>query len=93
VDILGPSYSPRQVAAILETLLERPLEMIDVPATQRVEALMRSGLPRSFAEAIAELQLAIASGRIVAVGNRRETGATTLEQTLRRVYFLSTSAC
>lgn len=85
VDILGPWYSPRQVAAILEAGLERPLQIIDIPPVDHVAALTRNGLPRTFAEAVAELQLAIAAGRIVAVGDRRETGSTTLEQTVRHL--------
>ena len=85
VDILGPWYSARQVAAVLETVLERPLQIIDIPAADHVAALTQNGLPRAFAEVVAELQLAIASGRIVAVGDRRETGSTTLEQTVRHL--------
>jgi uncharacterized protein YbjT (DUF2867 family) len=82
IDVLGPSYTPRQVAATLGQALGRSLEIIDIPPAEHVAALTRGGLPLPFAQAVAELQSAIASGRIVPVGDRREIGSTTLEQTL-----------
>jgi uncharacterized protein YbjT (DUF2867 family) len=82
VDILGPSYTPRQVAATLGQALGRSLEIIDIPPSEHVAALTRGGLPFPFAQAVAELQSAIAAGRIMPVGDRRETGSTTLERTL-----------
>jgi uncharacterized protein YbjT (DUF2867 family) len=82
VDVLGPSYSPREVAATLGHALGRSIEIIDIPSSERVSALARAGLPLPFARVVAELQDAIAGGRIKPVGDRREIGTTTLEQTL-----------
>jgi uncharacterized protein YbjT (DUF2867 family) len=82
VDILGPWYSPRQVARILGSAIGRPLEVVDIPPAGHVRALCQSGIPQSFAEVLAELQEAIASRRIESVGDRREIGTTTLAETL-----------
>jgi uncharacterized protein YbjT (DUF2867 family) len=85
VDILGPSYSQRQVADILGKTVGRSLEIIDIPFEQHVAALCRAGLPQQFAEVLAELQQAIAARRIVPVGDRRETGTTSLDETLAHI--------
>ena len=92
VDIMGPSYSPSQVAATLAHALGRSIEIVDIPPSEHVAVLTRSGLPLPFAAAIAELQGAIADGRIEPVGDRRETGTTTLEQTLNGILGANTPA-
>lgn len=82
VDVLGPWYSPRQVAGILGSAIGRILDIVDIPPAGHVAALCQSGIPQSFAEILAELQEAIASRRIESVGDRREIGPTTLAETL-----------
>jgi uncharacterized protein YbjT (DUF2867 family) len=85
VDVLGPWYSPRQVAEALGHVVGRTLEIVDIPAAAHVDALCQAGLPKPFAEVVAELQLAIAARRIDPVGDRRELCTTTLEETLAAI--------
>lgn len=85
VDVLGPWYSPRQVAETLGRMIGRSLEIVDIPPAGHVGAFRQAGLSQTFAEALAELQEAIASGRISPVGDRRKVGTTTLEETLTRI--------
>ena len=85
VDVLGPWYSPRQVSEILGRVIGRSLEMVEIPAEGRVAAFCRAGLPKPFAEVLAELQQAIAARRIVPAGNQRDTGTTTLDETLATI--------
>ncbi|HEX6316046.1 MAG TPA: NmrA family NAD(P)-binding protein, partial [Gemmatimonadaceae bacterium] len=85
IDVMGPAYSASDVAAQLGRALGRSLQIVDVPPSEHVPLLTRMGLPLPFAQAIAELQKAIASGWIEPAGDRRETGTTTLEQTLNGI--------
>jgi uncharacterized protein YbjT (DUF2867 family) len=82
VDLVGPAYSVRQMAEQLGRKLGKSLRVVDVPAESQVEVLTRAGLPRPFAEAVAEMLACFASGRISARGDRVVTAATTLDETL-----------
>ena len=85
VDILGPWYSPRQVAESLGRAIGRSLEIVDIPPEGHVATFCQAGLPQSFAVVLAELQQAIADRRITPVGDARETGWITLDDTLAAV--------
>jgi uncharacterized protein YbjT (DUF2867 family) len=83
LDLSGPSYSARQVAALLSEALAKPIRVVHIPADQHVAALTRAGLSPEFARSVAELYACFASGRIQARGDRSLTGATQLTDTLR----------
>lgn len=85
VDVIGPMYTPAQIAAILGDAIGRPLAIVDIPVAGHVAALTQAGLPLSFAEAVAELQAAVAAGIMVPVGDRLETATTSLETTLAEI--------
>jgi uncharacterized protein YbjT (DUF2867 family) len=82
IDLAGPPYSVREMAEQLGRRLGRSLRVVDVPAEAHVEALTAAGLPRPFAEAVAEMFACFASGRISPEGDRVVTAATTLDETL-----------
>lgn len=82
VDVFGPAYSVRNMADALGNALGRRLEVVDIPAAAHVEALTQAGLSPSFAEAVAELYDAFASGRVRPNGDRSMAGRTTLEELL-----------
>ena len=82
IDLAGPAYSVREMAEQLGRRLGRSLRVVDVPAEAHVEALTTAGLPRPFAEAVAEMFACFASGRISPEGDRVVTAATTLDETL-----------
>ena len=85
VDVVGPSYSPRELATQLGLAIGRSVEVMDIPTSDHVAALTNAGLPLPFARVVAELQEAIAGGRVQPVGDRRENGTTTLEDTLTSI--------
>jgi len=83
IDIVGPMYSTRQLATKLGAALKRDLRVVDVPAAAHVEVLTtQAGLPRPFAEAVAELFACLASGRVMPRGDRMVSGTTTLDEIL-----------
>ena len=82
VDLIGPMYSPRDLAAALGTQLGKSLQVVDVPPPARVGALVQAGLPQSFAEEVAELYACFDAGRIRPQGERALTATTTIQETL-----------
>jgi uncharacterized protein YbjT (DUF2867 family) len=85
VDLLGPAYSMRQIAEKLGAALGRKLQVVDIPPAAQVTVLMEAGLPRAFAEAVAELHAAFAAGRIAPKGDRVLAGRTTLDDVIPRL--------
>lgn len=83
IDLIGPSYSARDMAEKLGRALDKTVRVVDVPAAAHVEVLTKAGLPKQFAEALAEMFACFASGRVTPQGDRVERGATTLEEVLR----------
>jgi uncharacterized protein YbjT (DUF2867 family) len=90
VDVVGPVYSARQLAAALSAALGRPLRVVDVPPEERVAAFMRTGASPSVAEAYAEMFAGVAEGRFGLRGDRVERTATTIEQALRDLLAMRT---
>lgn len=82
VDLLGPTYSTRDLAQALGGSLGKQLQIVDIPAPARVSALVQAGLPKSFAEEVAELYACFDSGRIAPVGDRALTATTTIDEIL-----------
>jgi uncharacterized protein YbjT (DUF2867 family) len=82
IDLVGPMYSARQLAEKLGMALGKPLQVIDIPAAGRVEAMVQAGLPRQIAEVYAEMYTAIGSGLITNKGDRTVTGATTIDDVI-----------
>lgn len=85
VDLLGPTYSVRQLAAKLGAALGKDLQIVDIPPAGQVAALMQAGLPRAFAEAVAELHAAFAAGLIAPKGDRTLIGKTTIDEVLTQL--------
>jgi uncharacterized protein YbjT (DUF2867 family) len=68
----GLEISYEEVASVLSEVLERPIEHVTVPGEQLVGALTGMGVSRVLAEALVELNEAIASGH---VAHREPRGA------------------
>jgi uncharacterized protein YbjT (DUF2867 family) len=85
IDLLGPLYSNKQVADKLGAALGKKLQIVEIPASGAVEALEKSGMPRSLAEMFAEMYEAGNSGRLLPKGDREVQGTTTLDDTLPRI--------
>ncbi len=82
IDLIGPMYSPRDLASALGTSLGKEIQVVDVPPPARVGALVQAGLPQSFAEEVAELYACFDAGRIRPRGDRALAAKTTIQQTL-----------
>ena len=82
IDLVGPSYSARDLAKALGAALGKPLQVVDVPPPARVDALVQAGLPHSFAQEVAELYACVESGRVRPEGDRLISAATGIEQVL-----------
>lgn len=82
IDLFGPVYSPRRVAEKLGAALGQTLRIVDIPASKQVAALIGVGLPRTFAESLAELIACLAAGRVSPRGDRAVAGTTELEDIL-----------
>jgi uncharacterized protein YbjT (DUF2867 family) len=82
VDVLGPSYTERQVAQQLGRMLGRPLEVVTIPREGWHDTLVGSGLSPELAAVLVELYDADERGLLAPRGDRRERGTTPLEETL-----------
>ncbi len=82
IDLVGPSYSVRQLADALGKAIGKTLQIVPVPSAGHVPALLQAGLSQSFAEAVAELYNCFAHRRITPQGNRIIAGTTTVEEVL-----------
>ena len=82
IDLVGPLYSPRELAAALGSALGKPLQVLDIPAAARAGALAHTGLPLSFAESVAELCACFESGRVRPQGDRMLTATTPIQDVL-----------
>lgn len=82
VDVVGPSYSVRQLARHLGSALGAQLRVEEVPAAQQVALLERQGLSTSYARALAELFACFREGRVSPRSEHAVRVSTRLEQLL-----------
>jgi len=82
VDLVGPAYSAEQMSALLAESIGRPLSIVDVPRDAQEQTFRRWMTPDA-ARAMVETIECLDSGQIVDAGDRRERGATGLDQMLR----------
>jgi len=83
VDLHGPAYAGTDVAAVLATVLGRPVNAIDIPPEQHVATMTQAGFPEQVARLYAEMHAFFRSGKVALVGDRAVAATTTLEETLR----------
>lgn len=82
VDVVGPSYSIGQLAALLGNALGTVLHVVDVPAAQHVQALCSAGMSASYAHALRELFAAYRAGHVTPRADHAWHVNTRLEQLL-----------
>lgn len=85
IDLVGPTYSDRQVADKLGAALGKRLRVAEIPPAGAIEALMKGGMPKPLAELFAEMYAAGNEGLLMPAGNRMEHGSTTLDDTIRQI--------
>lgn len=64
VDVVGPTYSVRQLAQHLGNALGMSLRIVEVPAAEQVEVLCSQGLSASYARSLAQLFACFREGRV-----------------------------
>jgi hypothetical protein len=72
----------RHVAKALGRVLNKDLEVVDIPPARQSDALVEAGIPRPIADAVAEMFAAFNAGLIRPQGDRHLVGATTKEETI-----------
>lgn len=85
VDLDGPRYTERAVAAKLADVLGRPLEVVTIPRPQWGAVLRDAGLPPLLAEELVGLYDAERLGLLEPRGDRRLDCTTGIDRTLRDV--------
>jgi uncharacterized protein YbjT (DUF2867 family) len=83
VDLVGPSYSMRQLAEKLGAALGKTLQVVEIPQAGWVGAMLQAGMPETLAEAFAEMYGGFASGAIRPRGDRTAQGHTTIDEVLK----------
>ncbi|HLR94502.1 MAG TPA: NmrA family NAD(P)-binding protein [Jiangellaceae bacterium] len=82
IDVEGPAYTERQVAAVLGSALGRQLEVVTLPRPAWAGALMDAGFSAHIAEVLTELYDADQRGVLVPRGDRTVRATTELEATI-----------
>jgi uncharacterized protein YbjT (DUF2867 family) len=85
VDVVGPAYTERAVAAVLGRALGRELEVVTVPAEAWVASLRDAGFGAHVAESLAELYRADEAGMLAPRGDRSVTVSTPIDDTIARM--------
>lgn len=85
IDLDGPLYTEREVADELAAVLGKPLQVATIPRPGWVDALVDAGVPSLFAAELAELYDAEQRGALKPSGDRQQTCATKLDETLRQL--------
>lgn len=82
VDLLGPSYTTRQVADVLGEALGKKLEVVDLERDKWAPTLVGAGFPTQVAELFAEMYDAARRGVLAPRGDRQIVGDTALADTV-----------
>ena len=85
IDVLGPAYSERELAAVLGEAVGRTLTIAPCPRSAWEQALTDAGLSAEAAELVAELYDAAHDGLLRPVGDRQVVGDTPVEKTLEQL--------
>jgi uncharacterized protein YbjT (DUF2867 family) len=83
IDLHGPAYSVRQIAAKLGAALGKTVQIVDIPQPGWVGAMTQAGLQPQHAEAYAEMYGAFAAGIVRPKGDRLLKGETPLDEVIQ----------
>lgn len=82
IDLDGPAYTERQVAAKLGAALGKELEVVTIPQPRWIDALIDAGCSPHIAEVLVGLHVAGQRGILTRRGDRTVRCATELDETL-----------
>ncbi|NDL56916.1 NmrA family NAD(P)-binding protein [Phytoactinopolyspora mesophila] len=83
IDLDGPAYTERQVAEKLAAALGTTVDVVNVPRQEWVSTLEQAGVPRDFAEQVAELHAAGEDGLLRPAGDRVHQCTTEIDETIK----------
>lgn len=79
IDLHGPAYSAKQIAAKLGEALGKPVQVVEVPQAGWLGAMTQAGIPPQAAAAFTEMYGALASGVVRPKGDRLVQGKTPID--------------
>lgn len=85
IDVLGPSYSHREVADHLARALRKSLQVAQVPRERWVFTLAQARMSEAVATLFVEMYDALSSGLLTPRGDRSLLGDTQIEETIQLV--------
>ena len=85
IDVLGPAYSERAVAAVLGRALGRELTIELIPEEAWADVLTEAGFRSHIAASLAELYRADQQGLLAPRGDRRVSGHASIDVTIDRL--------
>ena len=85
IDLIGPAYSEREVAALLGDALGRELHVATIPEEARLGTLIDAGFQSHVAGSLAELYRADEHGLLAPRGDRSIRVSTAIDATIARI--------
>jgi uncharacterized protein YbjT (DUF2867 family) len=82
IDLIGPVYKVSDLVDKLGKALGKQVQIVDVPKQGHVDAMTKGGVPKPWAEALAEMYAAFASGKVAPKGDRVVQGTTKLDDVI-----------
>ena len=85
VDIIGPAYSTRQLAAKLGEALHKTIQVVEVPPAAQADTMIKAGVPKPMADALAEMYAGAAKGLLQPKGDRLVQSKTPIDEVLKQL--------
>lgn len=85
IDVRGPEYTERELAAALGAALGTSPTVLEVPREAWEQTMSEAGVPAPIAELLAEMYVAGAEGALLPTEERRLVGETRIEATIDAV--------
>jgi len=83
VDIYGPQYSAKQLAEKVGKALNKTIPIVDIPRSGWLEAMVKGGVPKPWAEQYVEMYTAMLAGKVAPKGNRAVVGKTEIDEVIK----------
>jgi uncharacterized protein YbjT (DUF2867 family) len=83
VDLHGPSYTVKQLAEKVGKALNKTLPIVDIPPAGWLDALLKGGVPKPWAEVYVEMYHGLLSGKVKPRGDRAVTGKTEIDTVIK----------
>lgn len=82
VDLVGPSYSVKELAQKVSDALGKPVPIVNIPPQEHVKTLVDAGVPYNFSELLAQMHQATEEGKLQPCGDRVVYGKTPIDDVI-----------